>query len=386
MTYKIYDEDAYIKEFTAKLISCNKINDSFAAVLDRTAFFPEEGGQSCDKGTINDKNVLYVEIKNGVIFHYLSEEIEVGSEVFGKIDWKTRFRNMQNHTAEHIVSGLVHTYFGYENVGFHLGDVDVTADYDHILNREELDKIELLANEAVYKNVSIKTWYPSEEEQKSIIYRSKRDFYEKLRLVAIDGYDVCACCAPHVAASGEIGIIRLVNAENLRGGSRVRILCSFDALYDYSLKSRQALSISNMLCAKQTELDTAVGKLKEENESLKAEISEINKKLAEVISENVQFTDGNVVLTENSLDIGYFKDIINNCKSKCNVICVLKGNDDTGYRYVIGSEKISLRQHIPLINSSLNGRGGGSDEMIQGTFSTSKARIVRFFDNYFIDN
>ena len=385
MTYKIYDEDAYIREFTAKVISCDKIKDNFAAVLDRTAFFPEEGGQSCDIGTINDKKVLFVEIKDDVIIHYLSEKIEAGSEVVGKIDWNKRFRNMQNHTAEHIVSGLVHTYFGYENVGFHLGDIEVTADYDHVLNREELDKIELLANEAVYKNVSIKTWYPSEEEQKNIKYRSKKDFYEKLRLVAIDGYDVCACCAPHVATSGEIGIIRLVSAENLRGGSRVRILCSFDALSDYSLKSRQSLKISNMLCAKQNELDIAVGNLKEENESLKAKISEINKKLAEVISGNVQFTDGNVVLLENSLDIGYFKDIINSCKNKCNVICVLKGDDDTGYRYVIGSEKISLKQHVSLINSTLNGRGGGSDEMLQGTFASSKARIVQFFDNYIID-
>ncbi len=380
MTIKIYDENAYVKEFTAKVISCEQYKDKYKAVLDRTAFFPEEGGQCCDKGTINNTFVSCVEIKDNIIYHYINEPLEVGSEISGKIDWQLRYRNMQNHTGEHIVSGIVHTVFGYENVGFHLGELEVTADYDHVLSRDDLDKIELLANKAVYENVSIKTWYPTNEELEEISYRSKMEIRENLRLVDINGYDICACCAPHVKKSGEIGIIRLIGAENLRGGSRVRILCALDALSDYSLKSRQALNISNLLCAKQNEIDSAVIRLKEENDSLKQKNADLFKKMAILKSENIKETEGNIVIVENDLDFDYLRIIINNCKDKCNIICVLSGNDKAGYRYIIGSNKTPLREKAKEINTSLNGRGGGDDQMIRGTFSATVEQINNFFN------
>ena len=379
MTYKIFDENAYITGFSAKVISCEKNDKNYVAFLDRTAFFPEEGGQCCDKGTINGIEVLHVEIKDNVIFHYLDKAIDVGTEVVGEIDWNVRFRNMQNHTAEHIVSGLVHSIYGFENVGFHLGDFEVTADYDHILTREDLDKIELMANKAVFENVEIKTWYPEKEELEKISYRSKMEINENLRLVEIKGYDICACCAPHVKSSGEIGLIRLVSAENLRGGSRVRILCSLDALSDYSQKSRQALAISNLLCAKQNEIDSAVLRLKEENDAIKLKNAELCKSFATIKANLVEETDGNVVLEENELDFDYVRIIINECKEKCNVICVVNGDDEKGYRYIIGSNKVPLREKAKDINLALNGRGGGTDEMVQGTFNVSLKEINGYF-------
>ncbi len=379
MTYKIFDENAYITDFSAKVISCEKKEENYVAVLDRTAFFPEEGGQCCDKGTINGIEVLYVEIKDNIIYHHLKENLEINSEVSGEIDWNLRYRNMQNHTAEHIVSGLVHTLFGYQNVGFHLGEFEVTADYDQVLSREDLDKIELLANKAVYENVDIKAWYPCKEERETINYRSKMEIGENLRLVSIDGYDMCACCAPHVKKSGEIGIIRLVSSENLRGGSRVRILCAFDALSDFSLKSRQALNISNLLCAKQNEIDSAVLRLKEENDALKQKNAALCKTLANIKADAIEFTDGNIVIKDNDLEFDYLRIIINSCKPKCNIICIISGNDNDGYRYVIGSDKTPLREKAKDINSVLNGRGGGNDEMIRGTFDTTEEQIKEYF-------
>ncbi len=379
MTERLYDENSYLKKFSAQVLSCEKKDKEYVVVLDKTAFFPEEGGQCCDKGKINGIDVNYVEIKDNIIYHIIKEPLEPGTTINGEIDWEIRYRNMQNHTAEHIVSGIVHSLYGYENVGFHLGEVEVTADYDSVLSREELDKIELMANKAVYKNVEIKAWYPDADELSKVSYRSKKEIKEGLRLVSVEGYDLCACCAPHVKNSGEIGIIRLVGSENLRGGSRVRILCSLDALADYSLKSRQTLNISNLLCAKQNEVGSAVLRLKEENEALKQKNSSISKALANIKAEAVEETEGNIVIKDNELEFDYLRIIINNCKSKCRIICIISGNDTDGYKYIIGSDKVPLREKAKEMNAALNGRGGGSNEMIQGTFAATEKEISEYF-------
>jgi len=225
MTLKLYDTDSYATEFDAVVLSCNECEKGYEIVLDRTVFFPEEGGQCCDRGTLNGYDITDVQIKSNVIYHYSDTKFEIGAKVHGIIDFKLRFRNMQNHTGEHIICGIAHKLYGYENVGFHLGEDYVTMDLSGPLSKKQVHELELLANEAIYKNVSVTAYYPGKEKIKNMFYRGKSDIEGDIRIVRIKDYDVCACCAPHVAKTGEIGIIKIIDYTPHRGGMRLTILC-----------------------------------------------------------------------------------------------------------------------------------------------------------------
>ena len=236
MTEKLYDIDSHLKEFTATVIDSYEKADGYFTVLDRTAFFPEGGGQASDIGYINDVKVYDVRIQDGIIYHYTVKPFKKGESVVGKLNFEQRFDFMQQHSAEHIVSGIAHKYYGCENVGFHLGADIVTLDFDKILTRDDILKIESLSNEAVFRNVAINAYYPDSEALKSIEYRSKKEIDGAVRIVEIEGVDACACCAPHVKKSGEIGLIKLLGSEKLRGGVRIELKAGKRALDDYNEK------------------------------------------------------------------------------------------------------------------------------------------------------
>ena len=259
--------------------------------LDRTAFFPEGGGQYADTGTLDEMQVCDVQEKDGRIFHIMEDKSEqipeyftVGRSVSGRINWEERFMKMQQHTGEHIVSGLVHARFGYNNVGFHLGSEDCTMDFNGIITKEELQEIEREANRAVWKNLPVEVLYPSEEELASMEYRSKIEIEGQVRIVVIPGYDVCACCAPHVKYTGEVGVIKLTNVQRYKGGVRVTMLCGVRALLDYEEKQREVQSVSAMLCARENEIAEAVEHLRKECGDLKQEINEKRKEADSVQS------------------------------------------------------------------------------------------------------
>ena len=287
MTEKLFYENSHLAEFEAAVTKCRQNGEYFEVELDRTAFFPEGGGQYADTGTLGDVPVLDVQERGGHILHMTEKPLETGVLVKGKIDWPERFMKMQQHTGEHIVSGIVHGRFGYNNVGFHLGSEDCTMDFDGEISREELAEIEMEANRAVWKNLEVQTLYPSKEELAHIDYRSKIEIEGQVRIIVIPGYDTCACCAPHVERTGEIGVIKLVNMQRYKGGVRVTMLCGIRALADYALKQREAESVSAMLCAKINEISEAVAHLKEENAALKYAVTEKERKLAECLAETV---------------------------------------------------------------------------------------------------
>ena len=258
MTTKLYEEDSHLREFSARVLDCRKEGDGWAVILDRTAFFPEGGGQEGDRGELENVRVLDTRIRDGEILHLTDGPLEPGSTAVGRLDWDLRFRRMQDHSGEHIVSGLVYQKYGYNNVGFHLGDGEVTLDFSGELTGPQLEEIELLANRAVTANLPVQTWYPDEEELAATEYRSKLDLTENVRLVRIPGIDTCACCAPHVKRTGEIGLIKILDFMRHRGGVRVHILCGMDALADYGARYRVTREISALLSAKQLETPGAV--------------------------------------------------------------------------------------------------------------------------------
>lgn len=368
MTEKLFYEDSHLKQFTAVVQECLKSGDRYQVVLNRTAFFPEGGGQYADTGMLEAVHVLDVQEKDGTIYHLTDGELIPGTEVTGRIDWEERFMKMQQHTGEHIVSGLVHARFGYRNVGFHLGTTDCTMDFNGEIKKEELLEIELEANKAVIQNLDVIVTYPSVEELESLEYRSKIEIEGQVRIVTIPGYDVCACCAPHVSKTGEIGQIKLTNVQRYKGGVRVTMLCGFRALADYNRKLQAARQISAALCAKEDETAEAVVHLQAECAQWKQRVLNLQKDLLSYKAKEVDDTEDAVCLFEPELEGEAPRFLMNQVLDAGHGVCaVFSGGKDENYRYVIGSRQLDLRKLVKELNMEFQGRGGGKPEMVQGS-------------------
>ncbi len=392
MTEKLFYQDSHLAEFEAEVISCEPAGADFdesgkgqphlwAAELDRTAFFPEGGGQYADTGVLGGVRVVDVQEKEDRILHLLDAPLEPGIRVAGMIDREERFMKMQQHSGEHIVSGLVNSRFGYHNVGFHLGSEDCTMDFDGELTKEQLSEIEREANRAVWKNLEIQTLYPSKEELAEMEYRSKIEIEGQVRIIVVPGYDVCACCAPHVSRTGEIGVIKLTHVQRYKGGSRVTMLCGVRALADYAEKQEQAGEISALLCAKENEIAESVQRLKDEANALKYALVEKEKKLIAAKTELIPKDGKPVCVFAEDVEGDSMRMLMNLVLEAGHGLCaVFHGNDNDGYRYVIGSREqdgriINMRGFAKEFNAAFNGRGGGKPEMVQGTARGSKEEM-----------
>ncbi len=380
LTEKLYDNNSYLTEFEAEVLSCTMVDNFYKIILDKTAFFPEEGGQYSDHGNIGDSRVFDVQIENGEIVHYCT--LPLCGTVQGKIDFDRRFRNMQNHTGEHIISGLIHSLYGGENVGFHLGEDEVTCDYDIILTEEQLKTVELLANKAVYRNLAVTAEYPSQAALKATQYRSKKEINEKIRLVTIDTVDCCACCAPHVKVTAEVGIIKILSTMKLRGGVRLFIACGGDAYNDYVVKHNEIKSLSALLAAKPTECTENVERI---IKSLKDSSYTINNLYGKIIDKEIaainnQYAD--MVIFTTCTDQKLLRETVNKAKEKSSNICAaFSGNEKDGYNYILYSESCDIAALSKSINLVLNGRGGGKAPMLQGSVFCTKDDIKEFFKN-----
>lgn len=381
MTKKLYDENAFLTDFEAKVLSCTPAPGGYIILLDRTAFFPEGGGQNGDRGFLDGVRVSDTTEHGGEILHFTDAPLAVGKTVHGKIDFDLRFSRMQCHTGEHIVSGLIHTLYGYENVGFHLGDTEVTVDTSGPLCEDDLRKIERLANEAVAKDLPVRAWFPEKAESDALTYRSKIDIQSGLRLVEIPGYDLCACCAPHVRTTGQIGMIKLLDAEHYKGGMRIHILCGMRALDDYQSRFAAAQKISALLSAKQDALFEAVERLKAENDTHKGEIGALRRALAQKAAESAAPTDGNLFFFVPELDANALRVLVNAGMQKCGGVCAAFLGEENAYTFCIGSRTVDLKAAAKAIGEELCGRCGGSPQMICGSAATSRTAIESYFAN-----
>ena len=383
MTRKLYDEDSHLSAFDADVISCISNDSGWRIVLNQTAFFPEGGGQASDTGILGEVHVLDVQEEDGQIVHYTDGSLPVGASVRGVLDWEKRFRRMQEHTGEHILSGLVHKLYGYRNVGFHLGDETVTMDYDGELSPEQILKLEQLANEAVWKNVPVTAEYPSPERLSALEYRSKLDLTENVRIVTIEGYDVCACCAPHVSHTGEIGAIKVIDSMRHRGGVRLTILCGSDALRQYQKLFREAAELSNLLNAPKDQLVPAVERLFNERDGLESALHAREEKLNALRVQAMPAKGKNIVLIDAFDDPDAMRELVNIGMERASGVCAaFSGSDTEGYRYIIGSKTLDLRSLAREINTALNGRGGGKPAMIQGSCNASRSEIEAYFEQF----
>lgn len=380
MTEKLFYQDSHRSTFTAIVQEVRPSGNGYEIILDRTAFFPEGGGQSSDTGSLGGVSVSDVQEIDGKIIHYTDGPLVEGTEVEGCIDWTERFSKMQQHTGEHIVSGLIHKIYGYHNVGFHLGTDSVTLDFNGVVPKEKLHEIEQLANEAVAKNLPVQVLYPTDEELSKISYRSKIEIEGQVRIVVIDGYDVCACCAPHVKQTGEIGLIKLVGMQNYKGGVRISMLCGFRALEDYYQKEKNNREIAVMLSAKEYETAVEVERLQEELAMKKAKIAELERKFLEQKVETLDIS-GEIVCLFEETDPVMTRELVNLLLKKgAKMAAVFSGNEREGYRYVLGSRSLNVRKNGKLLNEAFHGRGGGKPEMVQGTVQGKREEIEAFLN------
>ena len=368
MTDRLYYTDSHIQTFEAEVQQCIEDGDGADLILDRTAFFPGGGGQACDTGVLNEQPVRQVYEKNGIIYHRCPKPLPVGSKVVGRIDWETRFRRMQAHSGEHIVSGTVHRDYGWDNVGFHMGSDAITIDFDGEMTCEQLESVERKANEAIWRDTEIHTYILSGKEVRSLEYRSKLELMEDVRIVEIDEVDRCACCAPHVHRTGEIGSIKILSSMRHRGGTRVEMVAGQDAFLEFQKEYKNAVAVSRMLSSKRLEIAEATAALLRQAEELKLQNGNLSRKYVQVLAETMDFCDGNRCLLENGLPEAARRELVNALKEKTSgYVAVLAGSDTDGYHYIIGSSQVDLKKARNRINEGIAGKGGGSTEMLQGS-------------------
>ena len=381
MTEKLYDTDSYIEEFECKVINLYGYEGDLAVETDRTAFFPEGGGQTADTGTLGNLEVYDVQIKCGKLLHYVKnfeenyKKISVGEKISGKINMKKRFSDMQQHTGEHIFSGIVNKLYGYDNVGFHLGSQVVTLDFNGELKNDDICKVENLVNKAIWDNLEVRVFFPTEKELKTINYRSKKEINEALRLVEIPGVDMCACCAPHVKRTGEIGIVKVVSSEKHRGGTRVSILCGERALIDKREKLEENKKVSNLFFTKETETFKMAEKLKSDNAQLSYELSKAKLDFLKLKAQSVEDKERIVVFCdiEDTNDLREYADILSE-KAK-EFAAVFSGKDEDFKYVIITKNDYDVNSLCKELNSQFSGRGGGRGGIVQGSLKGEKEKI-----------
>lgn len=376
-TRRLYYEDCHLRQFAANVIACTQTDKGFLIELDATAFYPEGGGQPCDLGTLADANVLDVREEGETVLHLCDNPLPIGVSVTGIINWHRRFDFMQQHTGEHIVSGILHKMFGCHNVGFHIGADVVTIDFDVLIPPEVLSEVEKQANQAIYNNLPVRCWYPSPEDLPNVTYRTKRELPWPVRIVQIPEYDTCACCGVHTALTGEVGIIKLLSCVKFHQGVRMEMVCGSRALDLLSKVYEQNKLVCKAFSAKLLETGAAAQRM---NESLAAEkfrATALEKQLLDIIAAGyagqkdvTHFASGLAPATVRELA----ERICNLCDG---TVSVFSGDDKTGYTLCIAS-KAGLAQELGRsLCQQLGGKGGGKPGFFQGSIPGSKEQILK---------
>lgn len=433
----LYYQYPYVKEFSASVRRCAAVAEPsvlsrypgqaalWQITLSEEGFYPEGGGQPGDRGRIlpetaalqvDQDNVFGVRVldtqegKDGAVL-YTDGPLTVGETVHCILDWTWRMRNSQNHSGEHIISGLVHRDHGYDNVGFHMhmeGEQPlITIDFNGPIEWQELLRIEQEANAIVRRDLPIEVFYPTAEELEMLDYRSKKALSGPVRLVRIPETDLCACCGTHVERTGEIGCIKLLSSVSHRGGVRIEMLCGLDAFRDYERKHETVLQVSRRLSVKPEETAAAVEQLLLENQRQRQRIAELNERAfqqkaadyarlfgtaepaqdlpaAEAKAEAEEKTKD--ALTEKGILCDFETDMSSIELRKCcdhlmkhtgaEIIAVFgRGDAEEVYSYVLGSRNTDVRPLGKALNARLSGRGGGQAAMVQGSLRGSEEAI-----------
>lgn len=379
-TEKLYYADPYLKEMDATVLSCEERKNGYAVLLDRTVFYPTGGGQPYDTGDLGGAKILDVSDVDGEVVHLCDRPLEIGSTVHGVIDWDRRFMLMQNHSGEQLVSGIVNSRFGYDNVGFHMGSEVITIDFSGELDYATLMEIEKAANDAIYANIPCHIFYPDADTLKTLRYRSKKEIEGQVRLVQFADIDLCACCGLHVSRSGEIGLIKILSTTKFHTGSRVELLCGKKALHWLNTVTEQNREISGLLSAKMDKTADYVRRQSEELAQTRLRCAQLENQLFTLKAEALKGQTA-PLLFEEGLSPDSTRRLCDAVLQGCTGTCAVFSKKEDGYSYAMGTKEGDLRTFVKELNAALHGRGGGKPGFVQGSVSATEEEIRSFFQS-----
>lgn len=377
-TRKLYYEDSHLTRFTATVVDCKQTQKGWEVILDATAFYPEGGGQACDLGILGGVNVLDVQEQGELVVHLCDGALEVGSAVEGTIDWERRFDLMQQHTGEHIVSGIVHKLFGFDNVGFHIGADVLTVDFDGIIPADRLGEIEALANEAIWKNVTLRCWYPTEEELPHVGYRTKRALPWPVRIVEIPGVDKCACCGVQVVATGEVGLVKLFSCVKFHQGVRIEMACGGRAMKLLNAAYDQNRQVSQAFSAKIFETGEAARAMNQRLADAEFRAVGLQKKIFDITASAYE-NKGNVVHFQPDCPPADLRELADRIAGVCGGIAFVYSGTDDRFNVCIVSKTDDLKALGADLKTRFGARGGGKPGYFQGTLQAQKDQLDLYF-------
>lgn len=378
-TKQLYYADSQTKAFIATVTGCRETEKGYEVTLDQTAFYPEGGGQPCDMGTLSGVQVVDVREKEDQILHLCRQPLEVGRKVMGMLDWDRRLDLMQQHSGEHIVSGVINQMFSGHNVGFHMGADVITIDFDVAIPQEALQVIEDRANRAVFMDLELKCWYPSPEELPKVRYRSKKALDWPVRIVEIPGYDSCACCGVHVARTGQIGMIKLLSCVKFHQGVRIEMVCGGRALALFNRIYEQNRLVSQAFSAKLLETGAAAQKMNEMLAAEKFRATGLERQLFDRIADTYAQA-GDVLYFAEGFAPGAVRELADRIAECCGgTAAVFSGNDTAGYSVCLVNKQGDVKTLGQEMNQALNGRGGGKPGFFQGSVKATREQIRAFF-------
>lgn len=378
-TRKLYYEDCLQQEFTARVLSCEEKDGLWQVVLDATAFYPEGGGQACDRGTLGGVNVLQVQQQGETVLHLCDNPLPPGQTVAGKIDWPRRLDLQQQHTGEHIVSGIIHALYGCSNVGFHVGADTVTIDFDHPIPSEDLAQIEQAANDAIYRNLPVKCWYPTREQLQQLPYRSKKQLDWPVRIVEIPGIDICACCGVHTAYTGQVGIIKLLSCVKFHQGVRIEMVCGGRALDYLSAIWEQNRQVSRAFSAKPLETGAAAQRMADALAAEKFRSAALERQVFDCLAKDY-VNRGNVLHLTVGLSSAALRELAERISLRCGgVAAVFSGCDGEGYSLCLAGSECATSSLGQQLRQDLGAKGGGKGGFFQGSVAATREEIKAFF-------
>ncbi len=382
LTKELYYDDAYLNEFQATVLSCEEGKKGYALTLDATAFYPEGGGQPYDTGTLNEAKVLEVHRRDDRIIHTVDTYLKPGTIVNGKIDFERRFDLMQQHSGEHVFSGLVHKHFGYDNIGFHLGEKEVVLDFSGPLEHKDLSMIEAECNRMIQKNIPVEVAYPNDEELSNLDYRSKKELSGRIRIVSIRDCDVCACCGTHVRKIGEVGYCKVLSLTTKKGNARVSVLFGKRATDYLARIYDEVTAISALISKNPLEILEGVRHLQDEVLQKGLKLNALYTKHFEERFEKE--TETSLFITiEEGCTMDLLRHFCDRMSAKAKTAAGLLKKSEEDYQYVIISKSEDLRAAAKSLSETFAGKGGGSKEMIQGSLHGSAEQIISFLHRLF---
>lgn len=377
-TRKLYYEDPLMREFTATVCACTKTEKGYEVILDATAFYPEGGGQACDLGMLNEVAVLDVQEQGECVVHLCDAPLSEGAQVAGRLDWERRLDLMQQHSGEHIVSGILHKRYGCHNVGFHVGADVITIDFDYPIPSDRLPQIEEEANAAIYQDMLITCSYPEEEMLRKLAYRTKKALPWPVRIVEVPGYDVCACCGVHVARTGQIGLIKLLSCVKFHEGVRIEMVCGARALRYLSRIYEQNKQVCQAFSAKPMETGAAARRMNDALAAEKFRATALERQVFDGIAAGLA-DKGNVLYFAQGLIPGAVRELADRIAQKCGGTAAVFCAADSGYSVCLVNKTETVAELGKAMNEALRGRGGGKPGFFQGSVQAARDEIEAFF-------